>query len=195
MKIFIVGLPSTGRTTISKALSQDCNFIYIDPVSWLKSTFRGQYPTEHEQQYQDSYNDYLINRLKLDPDLYYRNINDLIKSNPDNSIFVIDGLANPKDFIQLFDYNNDHIIFLNRIDNEAEYKSNQNIAISVIKDYCFWLASLKLLDKNRWLEFNFSIPGDSNNDVIKKLGIHNTVILAKSIRKVILCVKDNFLNS
>lgn len=191
MNIFVVGLSSSGRTTVSKALSNDFKFIYIDPVSLIKDISR-DFKIE---EYEESCNEYLINRLKLDPDFYYRNINDLISSYNNGSSFVIDGILNPRDFIQLFNYNTDTVIFLNRIDNDFDCKDNQNIAISVIRDYCYWLASMKFLDKNRWLEFNFSIPGDSNNDSFKKMGTHSTIILVKSIKKVISFIKETITKS
>lgn len=193
MNIFIVGLPVSGRTTVAKTISNNLGFFYIDSASWLKSTFRDQNVEESDQQYTESYNTYLVNRLKLDPDLFSRNIKDIIKSS--NDTFIIDGLLNPRDFIQLFNYNEDVVVFLNRTDNEAEYKDNENIAISVIRDYCFWVASLKLLSRERWMEFNFTIPGDPANDLVKKLGTHNSVFLVKSIRKVISLIEETLVNS
>lgn len=188
MKIFIIGLPKSGRTTVSKSLTES-GFDYIDPVSWIKHTFRDQDPKESLSRYEEAYEEYLIARLKNDPELYIDNINGIMEASNEKN-FVIDGLSNPRDIIHLFDYNTDLIVFLNRMDNEAEFKDEQNIAHSVIRDYCFWLASAKLIDKSKWLEFNFTIPGDPNNPLIRKLGTHNTVIIVKSIDRVTSYLKD-----
>ena len=98
--------------------------------------------------------------------------------------FIIDGINSPHDIIKLFDYNNDYIIFLNRTDNEHEYKDHENIGISVIRDYCYWMAASNFLPKERWLEFNFKINGEES-DFVKTLGSKNTVYLVKNFNKII----------
>ncbi|MGH7239415.1 MAG: hypothetical protein ACREHG_05025, partial [Candidatus Saccharimonadales bacterium] len=68
--------------------------------------------------------------------------------------------------------------------NEREYKDHENIGTSVIRDYCFWMSVAGLLNKERWLEYNFRIPGE-NSDHIKVMGAQNSVFIVKSIAKVI----------
>jgi hypothetical protein len=84
----------------------------------------------------------------------------------------------------LFDLKNDIIIFLNRIDHDNDFHDHENIGISVIRDYCFWMSAAGFITKQRWLEYNFRIPGDQS-DNFKQMGVQNTVIIAKSINKVI----------
>lgn len=189
MNIFIIGLPKSGKTTVAKALCQDGRFEYIDSASWLKATYRAPKDNEHEQQYEESYHNYLINRLKIDPSLTSKNIQATMASYPNSFEFVIDGIINPKDFTQLFNYNEDIIVFLNRINNEAVCQDYQNIGASVIKDYCFWMASAGLLEKKRWIEYNFKIPGEEN-DQVKILGSKNSVYLVKSLDKALSHLKE-----
>lgn len=153
MRIFIIGLPASGRTTVAKALSSNLGISYLNPEEWMC---------------------------------------DLEKLLSVTDSVIIDNILNPRIFVTLFDPNKDIVIFLNRVDNDAEYKDNQNIAVSVTRDYCFWLASSKLLKKEQWMEFNFAIPGDPSNKIIKKLGMHNTVLLVKSIDAVISYLVDYF---
>jgi adenylate kinase family enzyme len=184
MKVFIVGLPQSGRTTVSKALCQD-NFGYIDGSAWVKSTFRDPKIGEHPTQFADEYHLFLANRLKDNPNLCINNILESISAQKEKySSFVIDGVLGPKDLIHLFNYNEDIIIFLNRTDNDADAKDHETIGVSVMRDYCFWLSSSGLLPKTRWIEYNFKIPGDKS-DQVKELGSKNTVFLMRSIDKVI----------
>lgn len=197
MKIFVVGMPKSGRTTVSKALCQSDTYRYIDATSWVRSTFRELKPGEHPQQYEDDYHQWFTSRLKLNHRLITDNIYDSIdaygKGAEDTHHFVIDGLSSPKDFMHLFDYNKDVVVFLNRTGNPEEYKDYENIGVSVMRDYCFWLSSAELLPKTRWFEYNFSIPGEES-DWVKQLGHKNSVFIVKSINKVISHLKELLLN-
>ncbi len=195
MKVFIIGLPGSGKTTVSKSMCENLGAIYLDPAACIKYTFRKLNDQESDQQYTDSYNEYVNQRLIIDPDLIAKSIDDIIKVHPivygsEDDQFIIDGISNPRDFIKLFDYSKDLVIFLNRMDNETEYRSVHNIAVSVMKDYCLWLSNSKFLSKDRWLEFNFTIPGDEKQEFVKKAGVHNTIILARSFKKVISSLEE-----
>lgn len=196
MKIFVVGMPQSGRTTVSKALCELENFQYVDAVTWVKSTFREQKQGEHPQQYNDEYHTWLTNRMKLNPRLITDNVYDTIDAyglNAEEGLtFVIDGIFSPRDLVHLFDYNKDMIIFLNRTNNSSDYKDYENIGVSVMRDFCFWLSSSELLPKDRWLEYNFAIPGDES-DWVKPLGQKNSVFLVKSINKVISHLKEQII--
>lgn len=97
---------------------------------------------------------------------------------------MLDGVASPADFTYCFNYEEDMVIFLNRIDNKYETKDWEAINISVIRDYCYWLSSAGKLNKDRWLEFNFRF-GDNDYSRIKCLGSKNCVYVVKSIEKVL----------
>lgn len=191
MKIFLCGNPGSGRTTIAKALAQDTKYQYIDASSWIKETFRDQKDGEHIQQYLESYQEYLTKRIQANPLFAINNILDSIKAYKNNeNIFIIDGVNNPKDFIHLFDVNEDVVVFLNRTDNAEEFKDSENIAVSVIRDYCYWMSITNLLPKSRWIEINFKIPGDPNDNSVKFLGNKNSIYLVKNFKKVISVVRD-----
>lgn len=199
MKVFIIGLPGSGKTTVSKHICESLGAVYLDPAACVKFTFREPDEKESGQNYMDSYNDYLNQRLVVDPDLISKSVSDIIKVHPivygsDDNQFIIDGLTSPRDFIQLFDYSKDFVVFLNRMDNEMEYRSVHNISTSVMKDYCLWLANSKFLSKDRWLEFNFTIPGDEKQEFVKKTGVHNTVILARSFKRVLSSLEEILCN-
>lgn len=192
MKIFIVGMPQSGRTTVAKALCQSNDYRYIDACGWVRSTFREPKDGERPQQYEDEFHSWFANRLKLNPQLIVNNVHDSIESYKDKEgrfaeqayRFVIDGIESPRDFAQLFDYNKDVVVFLNRTGNQSEYKDYQNVGNSVMRDHCFWMSSADLLPKDRWFEYNFSIPGE-DTDFVKALGQKNSVFIVRSIKRVI----------
>jgi hypothetical protein len=191
MKIFILGLPKSGRTTAAKAIAEQCNNLndtsmyYINAVEWIKHTFRFQNEKETAQQYNDLYHEFLLNRIKNDPDMVLDNVYDttdaygIITSN-----WVIDGLFSPRDFCRLFDYNHDIVVFLNRTDYEVDAKDYEAVGVSVIRDYCFWLASGSLLSRDHWIEYNFKM-NESDSQSVKMLGSKNSVYIVKSINRVI----------
>lgn len=177
-------MPQSGRTTVCKAICKADNYRYVDAISWVRSTFREQKPDEKSQQYEDEYHNWFVNRLKINPNLISENIQSTINvySEEDNIVYVIDGIQSPRDLIKLFDYNKDYIVFLNHINNQTEYADYQNIGISVIRDYCFWLSSADLLPKDRWLELNYKIPGEIS-DSVRILENKNTIYIVKNINK------------
>lgn len=184
MKIFIIGLPQSGRTTIAKAVAEHFKARHVDAMSWVRSTFRNRKHDEHIQRYEDEYDHFLSIRRTVNPWFITSHVYDLLKSHADDKIFVIDGIASPRDFSELFDYRHDVVVFVNRTDGITEFKDHENIGVSVIRDYCFWMSSAGLLAKDRWLEYNFKIPGEES-DFVKELGSKNTVFIVKSINKTI----------
>ena len=93
----------SGRTTIAKALVEE-GYHYINSSDWVKTTFRPQYPNEDNEQYNSEYQKFYFNRLKINPYLCIDNTLDVIEAIGKDNKFVIDGIENPKDFIQLFNF-------------------------------------------------------------------------------------------
>ena len=192
MKIFIIGIPYSGRTTVAKAVLQDEKHQYIDASSWVKNTFRDQEPGEHIQKYLESYHEYLTKRIQANPLFAVNNVLDTMAAYNNINVFIIDGINNPKDFIHLFDVNKDIVVFLNRTDNSEEFKDSESIAVSVIRDYCYWMSTAGLLSKDRWLEYNFKIPGEGSEvNLIKKMGTKNSVFISRSINNTITHLKKS----
>lgn len=192
MKVFIIGLPKSGRTTVAKALNKEVpDSCYVSAFDWLLSTFREANPKETSEEYRLAFFDFVNTRLILNPYLLIDNLYDVIDVNKkEASKFIIDGLNSPKDFIHLFNYNEDMVVFLNRTNGPDYIEGFDQIAVNVIRDYCLWLASRNLLQKTSWLEFNFPIPGDASDDFTKSLGQKNTVTITRSINKTIELIKS-----
>lgn len=189
MNIYVIGMPGSGRSTISKAICNGGDYKYIDATAWIKSKFRDKNMGEHQNQYLDDYHQWLSDQIKSDPSIFIDKIykdmtNEWESDRKENINFIIDGLYNPKDFSHLFNYNKDIVIFLNRTDNETEYKDYENIGVSVIRDYCYWMSAAGFITKQHWLEYNFKI-NEAPSDHIKSLGSKNSVFIIKSISNVI----------
>jgi adenylate kinase family enzyme len=183
MNVFIIGLPKSCRTTVSQAIANKLGYVYISASDWVKKTFRQPHIGEHELSYMEEYHKYFFDRLKVNPELCLKNIKDVMICN-DNNNFIIDGINSPRDFINLFDYNKDVIVILNRTDNGIYHQDNDNLFMSTIKDYCFWLASTNLLNKSNWIEYNFKINAE-DSDYLKVMGTKNSVFLIKHVNRVI----------
>ncbi len=190
MKIFIVGLPKSGRTTVSQAIAKAHGWEYIDAMSWVRSTYRDPKEGEHPHQFEDEYQQYLTKRMMVNPWFVSDHVYEMMKvGGTDDTIFVIDGIASPRDFTTLFDYREDIVVFLNRTNNEYEYRDHENIGTSVIRDYCYWMSAAGVISKQRWIEYNFKIPGE-DSDHVKAMGAQNSVYIVKSINKVISHVTE-----
>lgn len=181
MNVFLIGMPQSGRSSVGEALDLP-SFRYLHISSFLdKSLIKKNIITI------DEYHSNVLELMKSSPHIF---INEYKKHTHDFiSNFIIDGIVSPRDFISLFDYNKDVVVFLNRMDSQSEYQDYQNIAVSVIRDYCFWLSSANLLPRQRWLEFNFKTPGDYD-PYLKQMGYKNSVFSVKSLNSVIVNLKS-----
>lgn len=178
MNVFIIGLPCSGRTTVAKAIQND--FGYFD----LLETFNGKmarlsFPSNNDRY--AFYHDKMISHLQADVEYFTKHV--------DVENTIIDNVSSPRDFMALFDYNRDYVIFLNRIDREEDAEDYQKIGISVIRDYCFWLSSAKLLPSDRWLEYRFRMNEDDSS-YFRQLISKNSVFITRSFKKVISHIEE-----
>jgi hypothetical protein len=194
MKLFVLGLPQSGRTALSNALVVDSpDRHYLNATDWLRSSFRASYLNEHPNHYEDEYQQYLTVKTLVSPLLVPDYLQGQIAKQPDKTLFVIDGLTSPKDFVSLFDFRKDAVLFVNRLDNEAPYRDHECIGVRVIKDYCYWMASAGLISKERWLEYNFRIPGEGA-EYLKTMGAQNCVFITRSFDRTIEHAKQQIRN-
>lgn len=191
MKLFLVGTPESGRTTVAKALCQNTQFVYVDASSWLKDSFRPPRDEEHPEQYHDAYHHWFLNRIKNNNTIIDHVIDTMNGyDDKDKLHWVIDGINSPHDFPVLFDHNKDFVVFLNRIDNqEVKIKDYETIGISVIRDYCFWLSAGNMLRREQWHEYNFKMIGGLA-EKFKAMGSKNSVFIVGTLDKVIEHLKE-----
>jgi hypothetical protein len=180
MKIFLIGMPDSGKTTIGKALEIP-GFRYLHVSEFL----------HHVDCNEEEYHNVILNLLKLNPDIfinkYKEHTHDFINN------FIVEGLISPKDFVSLFDPRKDVVVFLNRTDHSPDAKDYQTISISIMRDYCFWLSAAYLLEKKRWIEFNYKMSEDDPT-YLKTMGFKNTVYSVKGINAVIKKLQEDINN-
>ena len=194
MKIIILGLPKSGRSTVAKELANKSELHYLHAENWINASFRQRVTSETLEEYKLSLHNFYAERLKINPNIISNNIKETIKARNTVKVSdaVIDGLNSPRDFIHLFDYNQDLVIFLNRTNGPNYIEGCDHINVNVVRDYCLWLGTMGLLPKQNWLEFNFPIPGNLKDPFTKELGNKNTVIITRSIEKTIEMIKENY---
>lgn len=194
MKTVLIGLPKSGRSTIAKELATKCELHYLHAESWITASFRSRTAGESLEDYKEAYQKFYAERLRVNPDTISNNVRETIVARNAIKIcdVVIDGLTSPRDFINLFDYNQDVVIFVNRTNGPNYIEGCDHINVNVVRDYCLWLGTMGLLAKNRWQEYNFPIPGDPKDSFTKELGNKNTVTITRSIEKTIEMIKDNY---
>jgi hypothetical protein len=196
MKVFIIGMPESGRTTVAQSLCQNDKFVYVDASAWLKDSFRPQRDGEHPEQYHDAYHHWYLNRVKENRNLTVEHVLATMSGydNGDKLTWIIDGVNSPHDFPALFDHNKDFVVFLNRTDNqEVKIKDYETIGTSVIRDYCFWLSAGSMLPRERWYEYNFKIVGGII-EKFKAMGSKNSVFIVGSLDKVVEHLKSVILD-
>jgi hypothetical protein len=187
MNVFIVGNPKTGKSTLAKALCEEVSNCEHISIAWFGDAFRKPKLGETDQHYLDECYQYLSQQLKSNPRVALDVVAPEIEEFKSKTC-IIDGVLTPKDFVELFNYNTDIVIFLNRVD-APHPRDHENIGVSVIRDYCFWLSSAGLIERGRWLEFNYRF--DEPGDLAKELGSKNTVVIIKGgIKKVIEVCKE-----
>jgi len=191
MKIFILGLSKSGKTTVSKALCSQSNINCVSPFDWFKNSFRCKSLNESDIDYQKDFQNYLTNSLKKEPTLFSNYIESCCFWN-EEKISIIDGMLDPKNFIDVFDWNTDMLVVLNRLDNNSD-NDYDHISLNVIRDYCFWLSNSGLMPKDRWQEFNFKFNG-LNSEHFKKIGAKNTLWIVHNIEKVIEILKQSIID-
>lgn len=172
MNVFLIGMPQSGRTTVGKAIDS-FSYVHISDNLNILAPFKSE--EKHS---------FILDSLRLNPNICI----DECKYDLINNFYIVDGIISPRDFITLFDYNKDVVVFLNRMDHQPEYQDYQNIALAVMRDYCFWLSSANLLPKRRWLEFNFKTIGDYD-PYLKQMGYKNSVFSVKTLNSVIVNLK------
>ena len=185
MKIFILGLPKSGKTTISKSISEIKEFndsVTIDSMGWINSFCRPKQEKEHEDSYEELIQENFVKRITSNLDVTFDYSMSIMNSQIKNT-YIFDSVASPYDFIKMFDGRRDKVIFLNRVDDRINYRDYDNISLSAIKDYCFWLSATNLLPKTNWIEYNFKIPG-SNREEVRMLGAKNSIFIVGSIEGV-----------
>ncbi len=183
MKIFVIGTNNSGKTKFCQEIvNKNPEFIYYSYNQLLKNSFGHRFKNEPADDFLKSFEKYSFNILFDNPKyLEYNYYNENLFNN-----VVIDDIFSPTDFIKLFDYKNDIVVFLNRTDisEETLYSEQETVFVNLCRDYCFWLATVEMLNKKNWQEYNFKMTAP-NNGFLKVVGIKNTLNLTSNLEAAI----------
>lgn len=153
MKIFIIGISQTGKSTLSKYLSDKYYLEHIQTSKSIRNTF--QYKEEDfnsKQSFIEAITDYSIKINQKEP---YFNSNYIINNYDLKKDVIIEGIRNPNNFFSLFDIIKDKVIILKYLNNQIKPTSFEK-GIDVIENYLNWNLELNIINKNRIqiLEYN-----------------------------------------
>lgn len=146
MKIFIIGISKTGKSTLSTYLSNKYNLEHIQSSLSIRNSFEyKESDFNNKQDFINSITQYSIELNQKVPNFistYIKNNYDLTKN------VIIEGIRNPNNFFDLFNINEDKVIFLDYLNNEVKQTKFEN-GIDVIKHYLNWNLELNIIPQNR----------------------------------------------
>lgn len=140
MKILVIGSSKSGKTPLAAQISRALGWPVIGASEWFRKVFPPQ-GDQDRQAFTEAITAFTLETLREDPDLnmrYLRSRHDL--SRP----CVIEGLRNPRDFIRLFDYRQDRVVFLRCAETDVRETEFEG-GIAVIRAYLRYLGSCGLL--------------------------------------------------
>lgn len=135
--VFLIGSTKVGKTTLAWTICFETSGIDLVPVQaskWIKEQYNEtNFP---------SYSEYVAFLTKKsrefltdDPDCAIKRIKQSFNGNGGGCL--IEGVRNPRDFMHLFDYRKDLVVFLSR--DGMEIINEFEEGIEVIKQYVKWL--------------------------------------------------------
>jgi hypothetical protein len=164
MKIFIFGQSGSGKTPFAEMVAQQLGVKFISASEWLKPITQDKVFLT-KQEHIDGLTAISINELRKNPDAcvdYIRKTHDLTQP------LIIEGVRNPRDFMNLADFQRDAFVFLNRKPNPYR-PSTFDRGVVVISDYVHWLVANGLTDKEKRVNFIYEIEelGDVVDNFVK----------------------------
>ncbi len=152
MKIFVIGMSQSGKSTLTKYLCEKFDFSHIQSSIMVRNTFPFK-----ESDY-DNKQDFIEAITKFSIELNRKNpnaVSDYIKNNYNLNNVIIEGIRNPNNFFQLFDIKTDKVIYLNYLNNKIE-KTNFENGIDVILNYLNWNLEMEILKEGSFQKIEFN---------------------------------------
>lgn len=142
MKIYFIGKSGSGKTSLINLINSKLNSKIISSSTWVRNSFRQKEKEESQDDFNLKLTDFALNKLKKDAKIATNYINNEL-INCDKDLILVDSIRNPYDFISTFDQNNDHVIFLECLENKNKETKFEK-GISVIHNYMLWLRDNEL---------------------------------------------------
>lgn len=152
MKIFILGMSQSGKSTLTNKLCNKYNFKHIQSSIMVRNTFKFTEKDYHNKQdFIDAITQYSIELNRKTPNA----VSDYIKDNYNLNNVIIEGIRNPNNFFQLFDIKKDKVIYLNYLNNKIE-KTSFEKGLDVILNYLDWNLEMGILKESSFQKIEFN---------------------------------------
>jgi len=150
MNIFIIGSSGTGKTPIAKKISEALNMKTVKASEYFRIKFNdAKIPFKNRDDFISKITKFSQQILKDD---YNININ-YIKNQMSVSC-VIEGIRNPIDFTNIFNFNNDIVIKLNYTKNNLKITEFED-GIDIIGRVCEWAIINKIMPSENMKDFTY----------------------------------------
>ncbi|GEM_PF-6190117 len=152
MKLILIGQSQSGKTTLAKQIAQSYGFQHISASNWVKQrwSFSLEDFTSREA-YIKAITEYSLECLREDPNACVDYIREQCGGTDKT---VIDGIRNPYDFVNLFDWRCDRCIHLIYERNPISTNGFEQ-GLGVIQAYLTWLLDNSLIQKHQMITLNF----------------------------------------
>jgi len=149
MNYFIIGNTKSGKTGVAKILQRKHkNLDFLSASEMIKIEFIKKYPERFSNlgEYVKTITNFSVNLLQNDPKANAKYLKLKLQQNKEKS-FIIDGLRNPIDFMEIFNPLEDVIIYIDNYDKIP--KTNfEEYGINAIRSYFNFLTANRML-KNK----------------------------------------------
>ena len=145
MNVFIIGTSCTGKTPFAKKISKRLNLKHISASEYFRTSFNEK---GSGKDFIESITEYSKKKLQKN----YRVNIDYIGS-VENS--VVEGIRNPIDFSNLFNFNKDKVVFLEYENQECGKTAFEN-GIEIIKEICLWSTDMGILPKENIKVYSYN---------------------------------------
>lgn len=163
MKIFIIGTTNSGKSTLAKYISNILNAPIISAGAWMKKNYY-QAVEETKENYTKMLTRTSMGFLQKNPNFFLEKIQDEVQKNIYSSVIIIEGIRNPRDFIHLFNPNEDVVILVNSVINEIkEYPEFEIKGLEIIDELIKYFKLISEIPV-----FHYSISGPTVEDSISK---------------------------
>ncbi|TSC82432.1 MAG: hypothetical protein G01um101419_588 [Parcubacteria group bacterium Gr01-1014_19] len=141
MKIFVIGMSNSGKTTLAKKIAELYGLECLSASEWVRTASPEFADGPKSDDQVAAMTEFTIATLKKNPKITVDFLNDkydLTKS------YVIEGVRNPGDFIRLFNPVTDYVVFITNNNNALKATLFEE-GIGVIRKYLDYLSSNGLL--------------------------------------------------
>lgn len=133
MKIFIIGISQTGKSTTAKYIANKYNMEYIQASIMIRNSFKKENEFNSRQEFIEAITKYSIELNQNSPMI----VSKYIKENYDLNNVIIEGIRNPNNFFDLYEIKKDKIIVLDYLNNPIKETTFEK-GINIIVDYLKW---------------------------------------------------------